>query len=400
MKLLFIHERFGAFAGAESNLLHTAVELRRRGHTVGILHGAGTGRSEATWCETFANRYGLATRDNFRLTQAAITDFAPDVIYIHKMDDLKVLEALVTASVPVVHMVHDHEMYCLRGYKYHWQSREICTRPISAYCLVPCGAFLARNRDGIFPFQWKSYTGKKRELSLNQRFHRLIVASDYMKQELLRNRFVAEKIEIHPPVPPGEDSASRSSFSERNLLIYAGQIVRGKGVDILLESLARVKVPFECVVLGDGNHRSYCEALSRDLGLAGRVRFEGFIPQPLLKNYYHDATAMIMSSVWPEPFGAVGLEGMRHGLPVIAFDAGGIKEWLTDGHNGFLVPWMDRDCFARRVEQLLGNKTLARAMGERGRALVSQEYAFSRYIGGLESTFLQVVAETRGQAHA
>ena len=96
----------------------------------------------------------------------------------------------------------------------------------------------------------------------------------------------------------------------------------------------------------------------------------------------------------------VGIEAMRYGLPVVAFDAGGIQEWLIDGRNGFLVPWMDRTTYAGRVEALLGNKTLARQMGEIGRQLVSEHYDFSKYITGLEDLFARVVAETPGRVNA
>src|SRR5689334_21576515 len=107
-----------------------------------------------------------------------------------------------------------------------------------------------------------------------------------------------------------------------------------------------------------------------------------------------------MSSVWPEPFGMLGLEAMRYGLPVVGFDTGGIKEWVVDGRNGFLVPWMDRTAYAARVEELLGDKTLARQMGETGRLLVSEHYDFSRTITRLEDLFARVVAETRGRISA
>ena len=119
---------------------------------------------------------------------------------------------------------------------------------------------------------------------------------------------------------------------------------------MLLESLARVVSPFECVILGDGSQRAECERISRRLGLDGRVHFKGFVPQAQIAGYYRDASLAVMSSLWPEPFGAAGLEAMRCGLPVVAFDAGGIREWLLDGVNGFLVPWMDRDAFARKVD--------------------------------------------------
>jgi glycosyltransferase involved in cell wall biosynthesis len=237
-----------------------------------------------------------------------------------------------------------------------------------------------------------SYGAKQRELALNRRFNRLIVATEFMKEELLRNGFRPEQIEIHAPVPRSAEEAFRCSFDDRNRMVYAGQIIRGKGVDVLLEALALVRTRFECVVLGDGNHRAHCEALSARLGLTDRVKFAGFVPQPEIAAYYRDASLSVMSSVWPEPFGATGLEAMRCGLPVVAFNAGGIREWLIDGWNGFLVPWMDRERYAASVEELLSDKSLARKMGEHGRQWVGERFGFPKYISGLEDLFSRVAA--------
>jgi glycosyltransferase involved in cell wall biosynthesis len=84
---------------------------------------------------------------------------------------------------------------------------------------------------------------------------------------------------------------------------------------------------------------------------------------------------------------------MRHGLPVVAFDAGGIGEWLFNGENGFLVPWMDRAQFALRIDELLANKTLARLLGERGRQLLRDKFNFDQYISGLEEMFSQIISQ-------
>ena len=81
---------------------------------------------------------------------------------------------------------------------------------------------------------------------------------------------------------------------------------------------------------------------------------------------------------------------MRCGLPVVAFDAGGIREWLLDVWNGFLVPWMDRDRYAAGIEELLRDKGLARKMGEHGRQWVGERFGFPRYINGLENLFARV----------
>jgi glycosyltransferase involved in cell wall biosynthesis len=312
---------------------------------------------------------------------------------VHKMADLNVIEALVNSGRPLVRMVHDHDIYCMKSYRYEYFTRRICTRAVTPYCIFPCAAVLARNRTGLLPFKYVSYRAKKKEVQLNQKFDRCVVVSEYMKQELLRNGFDASRIEIHPPVPRMGDSGLRSSFSERNLILFAGQVIRGKGVDVLLRALSLLTCPFECVILGDGSHRSACERLSCRLQLNDRVLFKGFVPQQELQNYYAECSVVAVSSVWPEPIATIGLEAMRYALPVVAFDAGGISDWLIDGHNGFLVPWMDQSQFASRLEQLLLDKVLAREMGARGLKLAAQRFDFASYILNLERMFDRVRAE-------
>ncbi len=390
MKLLYVHERFGALAGAEANAFITAQEIGKRGHEIGILHGPGTGKNEEGWNAVFSSQFSLETAEPGEATKAALREFEPDVVYVHKMADLRVIQALVDSGRPLVRMVHDHDIYCMRSYKYNYFTREICTRAAGPACIFPCLASVVKNNSGGFPLKWVSYAAKKREIALNQEFKRMVVVTEYMRDELLKNGFDPERIEIHAPVPRMGDPDLRSSFCDRNLILYAGQIIRGKGVDVLLESLAKVKSPFECIILGDGNHKAYCEELSRRLGLDDRVHFKGFIPQEELKGYYRECSVVALSSLWPEPIATIGLEVMRYALPVVGFDAGGIKDWLKDGFNGYLVPWMDRDVFAQRLDELLQDKEKAKRLGENGFEFVSERYDFPTYIEDLEKMFERV----------
>jgi len=241
--------------------------------------------------------------------------------------------------------------------------------------------------------KWVSYFAKRREIDLNKKFHRMVVATDYMRDELLLNGFSQSQIEIHAPVPNSAKPTDTPSFSDRNLIVYSGQIIRGKGVDVLLRTLAKVESPFECRILGDGNQRTKCELLTDELGLRDRVQFEGFVPQSRIAELYRDASVAVMSSLWPEPFGAAGLEAMRVGLPVVAFDAGGISEWLLDGVNGYLAPWMDSDTFALRLDTLLQDKALARSLGTAGRSLANERFNFDSYVGGLEGLFARAARQ-------
>ncbi len=377
----------GAFGGAEVNVLLTATALRARGHGVALAHGPGTGKAEEEWRNVFGERFPLGTAaaaDGATALAGICARLQPEVVFAHNVSEGGALQALAAHAGPVVRMVHDHSFYCMRGYKYNVVTRRICRRAASLFCVFPCGASLARGPAGGFPLRWVSYGEKRREIALNRRLPHLIVATDYMREELLRNGFAADQIEIHAPVPLAAPPIDPASFGARNRLVYAGQIVRGKGVDVLLESLARVTAPFECVIIGDGSHRPACERLRDRLGLRSRVEFTGFLPQAQIAGYYREASLAVMSSLWPEPFGATGLEAMRCGLPVVAFDAGGIREWLSDGVNGFLVPWLDRGIYAARIDALLRDKPLARRLGANGRQLAAERFGFTRYIDGLE----------------
>lgn len=389
MKLLFVHQKLGEFGGAEVNIRLSAGELAARGHELGLLYSESTGRDERRWRQTFAQCFHLPNAGDAESVRGALRRFAPELIYLHHVADLVVLQTLLDSGIPVVRMVHDHALYCMRSYKYDYLTRRICTRAFSPFCLFPCLASVGRGRPGRFPFKWVSYAAKKREIALNQRCQRFVVYSDYLKKELVRNRFEPARIDICVPLWPDKDSVLASSFSPRNLILFAGQLIRGKGVDVLLRALAGVKTHFECEIFGDGGHRRHCERLCARLGLSQRVRFRGYVLPADLAKYYAEASVFVMGSLWPEPFGMAGPEAMRHHLPVVAFDAGGIREWLTDGENGFLIPWKNTQLFAARLEQLLRDKELARRLGRQAFATV-QQYDCCRQIDRLEQIFHKV----------
>jgi glycosyltransferase involved in cell wall biosynthesis len=393
MKLLFVHQNLGALGGAEASIHLTAQELQRRGHQLALLHQEFTGQSDHEWRLTFNPVFSLPLTDKSIAVSAAIARFRPDAIYVHNITDLDVLETLSHSDLPLVRMVHDHEMYCMRGYKYNYFTRAICQRAASPYCIFPCLGMIGRNRRGGFPLKWVSYSAKKKEIKINQTFDRFLVYSQYSKKELLRNGFDPQKIELQIPVRCWGKDADVSSFSDRNLILYAGQIIRGKGVDLLLKALAQVSERFECIILGEGNHRPYCEKLCSQLSLSDRVFFKGFISRQDLKQYYLETSVFVVSSLWPEPFGLTGPEAMRYGLPVVAFDAGGIGEWLIDRENGFLVPWMDTSSFAHRVTELLKDKNLGRRLGQRGRELVNKNYDSTHQIDRLEILFQDLIRQ-------
>jgi glycosyltransferase involved in cell wall biosynthesis len=127
--------------------------------------------------------------------------------------------------------------------------------------------------------------------------------------------------------------------------------------------------------------------LAVKLGVGRRVRFLGWLDERSLDKAYGDASIVVMPSIWPEPFGKVGIDALARGRPVIAFDVGGISDWLRDGWNGFLIPPGDEACLAKRIERLLLDPSLASEFGANGKTQVTREFSPQKHLNQLLKIF-------------
>ena len=92
---------------------------------------------------------------------------------------------------------------------------------------------------------------------------------------------------------------------------------------------------------GDGPARASWQAAAARLATRERklrIEFTGWLDPDRISALLATADLLVVPSLWPEPFGLVGLEAARHRLPVAAFAVGGIPDWLRPGVNGYLAP--------------------------------------------------------------
>jgi glycosyltransferase involved in cell wall biosynthesis len=166
---------------------------------------------------------------------------------------------------------------------------------------------------------------------------------------------------------------------------FVGRLIQLKAVDLLIEAFnkAAQKVSIRLVVIGDGDQRSHLESVARSLGLMrtegdriGTVSFTGWLTQQACAAELKQVDCLVMPSLI-ECGGAVVLEAMSSGKPVIATDWGGPADYL-DESCGILVPPTDRqaliDGFADAMVRLASSKELRRAMGQAGREKILREY--------------------------
>lgn len=80
----------------------------------------------------------------------------------------------------------------------------------------------------------------------------------------------------------------------------------------------------------------------------------------------------------------VGLQAMIHGRPVVAFDVGGIGDWLDEGETGLRVPEQDVAAMAGAITALLDDSARAGRMGRCGFERARERFSFHRYLRDLE----------------
>jgi glycosyltransferase involved in cell wall biosynthesis len=156
-------------------------------------------------------------------------------------------------------------------------------------------------------------------------------------------------------------------------LLFVGRLETGKGIELLLESLVFLPdVSLE--VVGDGGRAPAARALAKRLGLGERVRFHGWCSGAALESHYARARAVVVPSVWPEPFGLAGIEAMARARPVVAVNRGGIPEWLEEGETGFLAD-PTPEALAAAARRLLDDLPLARRLGARARERCRERFS-------------------------
>lgn len=185
-----------------------------------------------------------------------------------------------------------------------------------------------------------------------------------------------------------QDSTLRAAF--------VGRLVDWKALDVLLASLrqARRSCDVTLEVFGDGPMRSTWERLAADLDLEHSVKFHGFVPQNQVAEQLRELDVLVLPSVY-ECGGAVVLEAMALGLPVVATRWGGPADYL-DENTGILVDPESVDQmqhgFARALERLALDPGLAARMGQAGRAKAT-EYDWDRKIDRILAVYQSVIAE-------
>lgn len=309
----------------------------------------------------------LYSREARQKVEALIADTQPDLVHIHGFIhemSTSILPALKAAGLPVVQTLHDYKPACpnttfvsndriceaCKGGKYYNMTRLRCKRGSRS------ASFLATA-----------------EMYFHEVFHLYQPNIDHF---ISPSRFLRDKMIEHgirTPIDAIPNFINPDSFSAvyepENHFVFAGRLVRVKGILTLLEAMRHVGGDSVLNIAGAGELEPEMRQFVETHNLTN-VRFVGHLGTDELASLVQRALFTVVPSEWYENYSMTVIESLACGTPVIGANIGGIPEQVRDGWNGYLFNPGDAIGLAGQIQKLLDDRDLAVEMGRRGRSQV------------------------------
>ena len=370
MRILLANEARTGAGGVETYLSAVAEGLRTRGHDVALLFANSASENGATpivvepsW--SVADSGLPAAVDHARA-------WRPDVCFAHNMRNLDIDEALLSGG-PVVKMMHGYFGTCVSGQKaFLAPSPVACARICGPGCLLH---YAPRRCGRLRPIEmFENYQWASRQRSLFPRYRSMVVASAHMRGEYVAHGVAPDRVQAIPLFAAAAAEARTNGAASADVL-FLGRMTDPKGPSLLLDAVHAASTllgrPVSVVMAGDGPLRD--ELRARASCLAGvEAEFPGWVGTQARGDLFARAALLAVPSVWPEPFGLVGLEAAAFGVPAVAFDVGGIREWLADGESGRLIPPGDTRAMGAAIAAIVRDPAERGRLGRGARAAAAR----------------------------
>ncbi len=171
-----------------------------------------------------------------------------------------------------------------------------------------------------------------------------------------------------------------TKYQNKRVLLSVSRLLPTKGIDLTLRAFSYLVQKYDnllYVIVGDGTELVHLVKMVEDLNLKQYVKFVGGVPHQQAMEYMAVAEIFALPS-WQETFGLVYIEAMAHGKPIVAVKGQGVDGIVSHGETGLLVKPRDVKTLTKAIDFLLSHPEEARAIGERARKLVLENYTWEK----------------------
>lgn len=378
----------------EHHLSGLLPSLRARGHTVSLLYEIDAPVGRTGLDEKFQDQESWQIGKELKSVLDRVARWQPDVVYLHGMQSTAVETAIAT-RFPTVFMAHIYHGTCISGTKRHgFPTPAPCERQLGPGCLL---YYMPRRCGGINPLNMlRLYAEQRGHQALLPHYKAVVVTSQHMREEYRRHGVEEARLHCFPYTAfqqPDPEPPSLRPIEGRILMV--GRLTDLKGGCTLLRAVPRTSEllgrALTLIVAGDGPDRPNMESLARHLGIT--VEFLGWVSAEKREQLMRQADVLAMPSIWPEPFGLVGIEAGAVGLPTVAFPVGGITDWLIPGVTGELAEGSLKPAnLAAALARALSSPEHRRKLGE-GAWHKSKEMSLEAHLSRIEP-LLHLIAHT------
>jgi glycosyltransferase involved in cell wall biosynthesis len=306
----------------------------------------------------------------------------PDVVHAHNWLLASYLPLALWHSAGLVVTLHDYGLVCAK--KSLMRNGAMCVGPALARCLR-----CASDHYGVAKGGAVTVANIGNRLLARFAVDRFIAVS----HAVARHNGLAERgaaFEVIPNFVPDDvgrlDTAPDprlDALPQGDFILFAGDLARQKGVDVLLAAYARLEGAPPLVLIGRRLPDTPTE-------LPPNAHLLGPWPHSAIMHAWHRSLFAVAPSVGPEPCATVVMEAMATGKPVVATDIGGMPDMIDPGRTGLLVPPGDAPALAGAMRQLLDNRDLIARMGAASLERVEQLKA-TAVVGRIERVYQDVM---------
>lgn len=327
--------------------------------------------------------------ENRKTLRRFIDKFQPDIVFVWGMWNLH-----RTLARDAEDMMGDRVLYRFGDY---WPS--LPSQWVHYWQGVSTNLLLRLLKDALRPVAVQRLA---REAPVTLRYPNSYCISCAVKDYLLQSGVPVEHAQvIHNgiDVEPYRQAAARVKPQDRDprALVFVGRLIHDKGAQVAIEALARLvngaNPGWRLTIIGSGSEAYVheLEDLAGKLGVSGSVFFLGQIPSTSIPAILAKHSALIVPSLWEEPFGRVLIEGMAAGCVVVGSAIGAIPEIIECGQTGLLFAPGDADALARSLRSLVANPILAKHLAMSGQARAIERYSTERMVDGVAQLLARVV---------
>ena len=202
--------------------------------------------------------------------------------------------------------------------------------------------------------------------------------------------------------PDGPDHRRALRLQDRRVIVIVARLVPIKNLRLLIDAVAivRARVPtVHLLIVGDGPEAQPLKQHAAALDLADAVTYVGYVAHADTPPFYRTGDLFALSSDFDNSPNVV-LEAMASGLPVVATDVGGVREFVADGLGGAVVAPRDAEALATALERYLVAPDLAQAAGAYNRQRATVEFSWRTSAMRLLDVYHRVLSARQGTALA